>query len=76
MSKLEIQSGSYQLSKDSYPEITIGVFGTTIDNGIHGKRTLSPRDIFVEVDNLATLVSIDKLVAAYHELQLVIEGPK
>ena len=65
-----------QLSKDTYPEITIGVHGTTIDNGIHGTHLHMPRDIFVEVDAQATLIKVEDLVAAYHQLNEVIEGPK
>jgi len=69
----KIHSGPYQLSKDTYPEITIGTYGTTIDHGCNGKKLLMPSNIFVEVDNLATLISVDKLVAAYHKLQLIME---
>ena len=56
---------AYELSKDTYPEITIGVHGTTIDNGIFGVDTVTPRKIYVEINNQATLIDIKTLVDCY-----------
>jgi len=66
----------YTLSKDTYPDITIGVHGTTVDNGCHGIHIYTPQSINIELDQQGTVVDIEELVSAYNQLQEVIEGPK
>lgn len=73
---MESKMGEYKLSKDAYPSIVIGIYGTIIDNGIHGKRTLSPQSIEIEVRG-GKCVDIEELVGMYRSVDdLALEAYK
>ena len=55
----------YELSKDTYPELTIRCRNTRLDKGIHGVEILLPRNITVEVNG--RLVDLSTLVKAYED---------